>query len=135
MAIVALIALLVAAGGGFGFLAWQKTSEFERAQADLASAKAGFDKARLDLRKALQESAALGKEVTELKLTADQMRAERDSVRSFMVTEQSAGVRLRAELALAKEQVSYLSARAPASAVKGMPKAPVVQPAPAAKGR
>ena len=127
---VAIIAaVLVAAAGGW-FLTWQKTSELERVQADLNNAKQGLDKARGDLRKAQQESAALSKEVTELRISTDQMRAERDSVRAVIETEQAAGVRLRAELALAKEQVSYLSARAPA-AVKGMPRAPKA----AAKGQ
>jgi len=129
-AIVAIFALFAAAGGGF--LAWQKMGEVDRLQTDLNNTKSGLDKARGDLRKAQQDVAALTKEVTELKISTDQMRAERDSVRSVIETEQAAGVRLRAELALAKEQVSYLSARAPA-AVKGMPRAP--KAAPAAKGQ
>jgi hypothetical protein len=36
--------------------------------------------------------------------------------------EQATGVRLRAEAALAREQISYLSARAPKDVVKGMPR-------------
>ena len=120
-AIVAIFALFAAAGGGF--LAWQKMGDVDHLQADLNTTKSGLDKARADLRKAQQDAAALTKEVTELKISTDQMRAERDSVRSVIETEQTAGVRLRAELALAKEQVSYFSSRAPAL-VRGMPRTP-----------
>ena len=125
-AVFAVVALLAA--GAAGFIAWQQAHEVDRLQADLNNAKLGLDKARVDLRKAQQDAVALTKEVTELKISTDQMRAERDSVRSVIETEQAAGVRLRAELQLAKEQVSYLSARAPAGAVKGMPKAPKAAP-------
>ena len=121
-AILAVVALVAAAGAGF--FAWQKMGELERVQADLATTKAGLEKARGDLRKLQQDTAALGKEAGELKIAADQARAERDSVRTFMETEQANGVRLRAELALAKEQVSYLSARSSPGAVKGMPRTP-----------
>lgn len=120
-AIVAIFALFAAAGGGY--LAWQKMSEVDHLQADLNNTKSGLDKARADLRKAQQDATALTKEVTELKISTDQMRAERDAVRTAMENEQAAGVRLRAELALAKEQVSYFSSRAPAL-VRGMPKTP-----------
>ena len=119
--IIAAVAILVAAGAGF--LAWQKMGEVDRLQADLNNTKLGFDKARVDLRKAIQESAALNKEVIELRVATDQLRAERDAVRAVIETEQSAGVRMRSELALAKEQVSYFSSRAPAL-VRGMPKTP-----------
>lgn len=132
--IIVLVVLLAAAGAGY--FAWQKMGEVDRLQADLANAKSGLDKARGDLRKAQQETTALSKEVTELKISTDQMRADRDAVRTAMETEQAAGERLRAELALAKSQVSYLSARAPASAVQGMPRAPKVPVSqPAAKGK
>lgn len=120
-AIVAVVALVAAAG--VGFLAWQKMGEVDRLQTDLNKTKLGFDKARVDLRKAQQDVTALAKEVTELKISTDQMRADRDSVRSAMENEQTAGVRLRAELALAKEQVSYFSSRSPAL-VRGMPRTP-----------
>ena len=129
--IVTVIAVLAAAGAGF--VAWQKMSELDRLQGEFANVKLGFDKVRVDLRKAAQDSAVATKELTELRIAVDQLRAERDAVRTSLETEQSAGVRLRADLALAKEQVSYLSARAQPGAVKGMPRAPTTAPTPAAK--
>ena len=120
-AVLAVVALVAA--GAAGFIAWQQAHEVDRVQADLNNAKLGLDKARVDLRKAQQDAAALTKEVAELKISTDQMRADRDAVRTAMENEQAAGVRLRAELALAKEQVSYFSSRAPAL-VRGMPKTP-----------
>jgi len=121
---VAIIAVLLLAAAGGWFLTWQKMGELDRAQTELASAKLGLDKARADLRKLQQESAALTKEAAELKISTDQMRADRDAVRTAMENEQAAGVRLRADLALAKEQVSYLSSRSPANVVRGMPRTP-----------
>jgi hypothetical protein len=43
-------------------------------------------------------------------------------VRTSLETAQAAGEQLRADLALAKEQISYLSARASKDVVRGMPK-------------
>lgn len=120
--IVAVVAILGAGAGGF--FAWQQANEASKAQIELAGMKAGFDKARNELRKAQQDLNALTKDLTELKIASDHMRAERDAVRAVLETEQAVGVRLRAETALAKEQVSYLSARSSPSVVRGLPRGP-----------
>jgi hypothetical protein len=120
-AVLAVVALVAA--GGAGFIAWQQAREVDRVQVELNNTKLGLDKARVDLRKAQQDAAAATKEAAELKISTDQMRADRDSVRTAMENEQAAGVRLRADLALAKEQVSYFSSRAP-QLVRGMPRTP-----------
>ena len=121
-AVAAGVAVLVAAGAGF--LAWQKMSQADKLQAELTTVRAGLDKARVDERKARQDAAAAAKESKELKVAIDRLNQERDAVRSTIETEQANGVRLRAELALAKDQVSYLSARSSKDVVRGMPKAP-----------
>ena len=126
-AVAAGVAVLVAAGAGF--MAWQKMSQADKLQADLTMVRAELDKARVDVRKAQQDSAAAVKESKELKVAIERLNAERDSVRSTIENEQANGVRLRAELALAKDQVSYLSARTSKDVVRGMPKSPSQAPA------
>jgi len=118
--IVAVIAVL--ALGGAGFLVWQKNDELHRLKSELTGAQSGMDKARADLKKASHDVAAASKEAKELKVAAERLTTERDAVRASMENEQATGVRLRAELALAREQVSYLSARSPKEVVRGMPK-------------
>lgn len=120
VAVVAGLALLAAAGAGF--FAWQKMGEANRLKSELAAARSGLDKARADLKKAASDVAAVAKEAKELKVANERLSAERDTVRTSMETEQATGVRLRAELALAKDQVSYLSARTSKDVVRGMPK-------------
>jgi len=120
VAVVAALAVLAA--GGAGFLAWQNMVQLDRLQSELSTTRSGLDKARADLRKAAQELAAASKEAKDLKVATDRLTAERDAVRTSMENEQAAGVRLRAELALAKDQVSYFSARSSKEVVRGMPK-------------
>ena len=131
MGIVAAVA--VAAAAGAGFFAWKSMKDLEAAQTELNNAKNGLDKARRDLTKATQDSQAQSKAAADAKMSADQLRAELGSVRTVLETEQSAGVRIRQDMALLKEQVSYLSARSAPGVVKGMPKGPGSSaPAPAA---
>jgi chromosome segregation ATPase len=125
--VVAGIAVLAVAGAAF--FAWQKTSEADRLRSELTIARRDLDKARGDVKKAAQDVAAAAKEVKDLKVAAERLVAERDAVRTSLETAQAAGDQMRGELALAKDQVSYLSARSPKEVVRGMPKAP----APAAK--
>jgi uncharacterized protein (DUF3084 family) len=114
--------LAVAAALGAGFFAWQKTEEAGRLRSELTRTRSDLDKARADVKKAAQDVAAASKEAKELKVATERLTAERDTVRSSMEAEQATGVRLRAELSLAKDQVSYLSARSPKDVVRGMPK-------------
>jgi hypothetical protein len=76
------------------------------------------------MKKAAQEVAAANKESGQLKIATERLTAERDAVRKAMEDQQAAGVQMRADLALAKEQISYLSARTSKDVVRGMPKAP-----------
>jgi chromosome segregation ATPase len=122
VAVVGAFALLAAAGAGF--LAWQNTEQVGRLQTELDAAKSGLNKARGDLKQATQDLAAASKDAKELKLATERLTSERDQVRSALEKAQADGVNLRAELALAKEQVSYLSARSPKEVVRGMPRAP-----------
>lgn len=126
-AVVAGIAVLVAAGAGF--MAWQKMSQADKLQAELYTVRGELDKARVDVRKATQDAAMAAKESKELKVAVERLNQERDAVRSTIENEQANGVRLRAELALAKDQVSYLSVRTSKDVVRGMPKAPSQAPA------
>jgi uncharacterized protein (DUF3084 family) len=121
VAVVAVVAVLVA--GAAGFFAWRSTSQLDYLQSELNAAHSGLDKARTDLKKASQDLAVASKEAKDLKLMTERLTAERDGVRTSMENEQATGVRLRAELELAKDQISYLSARTSKDVVRGMPKA------------
>jgi uncharacterized protein (DUF3084 family) len=129
VAVVAGIAVLAVAG--VGFVAWQKAGEADRLQSELAIARSGLDKARADVKKAAQDVAAAAKESKELKVATERLTAERDAVRTSLETAQANGEQLRGELALAKDQVSYLSARSSKDVVRGMPSAPARKAAPA----
>lgn len=124
VAVVAGVAVLAAlAAGGAGYVAWQNTEQVGRLQSELETTKNAVLKVRGDLRQASQDVAAAAKESKELKVAAERLSAERDAVRASMENAQAAGERMRAELALAKEQISYFSARASKDVVRGMPKA------------
>ena len=123
-AINVVVGIAVLAALGAGFFGWQKMDEADRVRNQLSAARSDLDKARADLKKAAQEVAAAANEAKALKVTTERLTSERDTVRTSMETEQANGVRLREELALAKDQVSYLSARSSKDVVRGMPKAP-----------
>ena len=125
-AIVAVIALAVV--GAAGFFAWTKMSEVDRLRSELADTRGERDKARADLRKAAQDVASASKEAKELKVMTERLASERDTVRAAMENQQAAGERMRAELQLAKDQVSYLSARSSKDIVRGMPRTPTSTP-------
>jgi len=120
IATVAVVAVLAA--GGAGYFAWQNMGQLDRVQSELNTTKNGLSKMRGELKQAAQDLAAATKEAKDLKAEAARVSAERDAVRATIENEQASGVRLRAELALAREQISYLSARSPKDVVKAMPK-------------
>jgi hypothetical protein len=120
VAMVAGIAVLALAG--VGFLAWRNYDQAYNLRIELNSTKMGLEKARADLKKATSDFAAASKELTQLKVTSERAVAERDAVRKTMESEQATGVQLRSELQLAKEQLSYLTARTSKDVVRGMPK-------------
>jgi hypothetical protein len=127
--VVLILAIVVA--GGAGIFAWQKMADSDRYQAEARTLRGELEKARADLRKATADAANATKEASQLKIASERLTAERDAVRNSMAAEQATGEQLRAELALAKNQVSYLSARTSKDIVRGMPTAPVsVKPAP-----
>ena len=107
---------------GAGFFAWQKSMEADRLMSELTRTRQDLDKARADAKKAAVEVAAAAKETGMLKVTTERLSAERDAVRKAMEDQQAAGVQMREELALAKEQISYLTARTSKDVVRGMPK-------------
>lgn len=117
-------ALAVVAALGAGFFGWRSMAQLGDLQSELNATKSGLEKARGDLRKATQDLAVATKDVTNLKVAADRLTMERDAVRATIENEQATGVRLRAELDLAKDQISYLSARSTKEIVRGMPKSP-----------
>jgi len=120
VAIVAVLAVLAA--GAAGFFAWRTTAELNQLQSELNATRSGLDKARADLKKAAQEMAVVAKEAKESKAMVDRLTTERDAVRVSMENSQANGERMRAELELAKSQISYFSARASKDVVRGMPK-------------
>jgi hypothetical protein len=120
VAVVAGIAVLAVAAASF--FAWQKTTEADRAKAEAAVARAELDKARADARKAEQGAAAAAKEASQAKVASERLLSERDAVRTQLETALATGEQWRAELAVAKDQVSYLSARSSKDVVRGMPK-------------
>ena len=126
VSVVAVVAVLaVLAAGGAGYFAWQNMAQVERLQGELNATKSGVDKARADLRKATQDFAAASKDAKELKAAAERLTTERDAVRTSMENQQANVARLRADLELAKDQISYFSSRASKDVVRGMPKGTV----------
>ena len=120
VAVVAAVAVL--AVGGAGFFAWRSTTQLDRVQNDLSATQSNLEKTRSEVRKTQQELATVSNQAKELKVVADRLTAERDSVRAAIENEQATGVRLRAELELAKDQINYLASRSTKEIVRGMPK-------------
>jgi uncharacterized protein (DUF3084 family) len=118
--VVAAVAVLAVAG--VGFVAWRQYDQAHDLRIELNSTKMGLEKARADLKKATADFAAASKELSNLKVDSERAFAERDAVRKTMESEQANGVQIRAELQLAKEQLSYLTARTSKDVVRGMPK-------------
>jgi peptidoglycan hydrolase CwlO-like protein len=120
IAVVAVLAVVAAAGAGF--FAWRSTTQLDRVQNDLSATQSNLEKARSEVRRVQQELAAASNQAKELKVVADRLTAERDGVRASIENEQATGVRLRAELELAKDQINYLASRSTKEIVRGMPK-------------
>jgi chromosome segregation ATPase len=118
--LVAVLGVLAAAGAGY--FAWQSMGQIERLESEVNTGRSALSKARTDLKQATQERDAAAKEAKDLKIATDRLTAERDAVRKTLESEQATGVQLRAEAALAREQISYLSARLSKDVVRGMPK-------------
>ena len=113
MRIVALILALAAVGAAA--LAWHEHQELAETRAELAAAAGQLQKARAGLQAAQTELAALRKEAMAAKLATDQSQADLTAARSFLETEKAVTLRLREDLAKAKEQLADASRRPRAS--------------------
>ena len=122
VAIVAGLAVLAAVGAGV--YAWSKAEELDRVRGELAAARQEADRSRAEAGKVARESASAAKQAADMKVALDRLTSERDAVRTTMENAQAAGVQLRHELDIAKQQVSYFSARASKDVVRGMPRSP-----------
>lgn len=123
VSVITLVAgLAVIAAAGAGYFAWESTAQLGRVQNELEATKNSLNKLRIDTKQATQDLAVASKDAKELKIATDRLTGERDAVRKSLENEQAAGVQLRADLELAKLQVSYLSARTSKDVVRGMPK-------------
>jgi chromosome segregation ATPase len=118
--LVAALAGVIAVGAGF--FAWRSAAQIDQLQSELNTTKSNLDKARAEVRKMSQDLATASKDATALKVAFDRLNIERDAVRVAMENEQATGVRLRSELELAQDQVSYLASRSTKEIVRGMPK-------------
>ena len=109
--VVALAAALAA--GGF---AWQKHKELNEARAESMAQQVQLAKSRADLAKMGAEVEVLKKNVAEQKMEADKLRAELTTAQAFLEAEKALGLRLREDLAKAKEQLASASRARPAQA-------------------
>ena len=102
--VVAVVCALAAlAAGAF---AWQRGWAYAEASRDLAAANRELGSVRSDLAKTRAELERLQKEAVEQKIALEQMRVEVGQARSFIEAEKATGVRLRAELAEAKDELA-----------------------------
>lgn len=93
------------------YFAWSATGEAEKMRSEAATTKSQGDRARTELIAARNDLAKVQQELASLKISAEQVRAERDAVRKVLENEQATGVQLRQDIAAAKAQISNLSAR------------------------
>jgi hypothetical protein len=96
---------------GAGVFAWQRHEAAEAAAAQVAGLKAEAQKADADMKAARAERDALRKEMAELKLAADQMRAEIDTAKQFIEAERAVSARLREDLAMAAARLAMMASR------------------------
>jgi uncharacterized protein HemX len=107
---VALVLVVVGSAAG-GYFGWQQHQELGRTRTDLATTKAGLDKASADARAAKADATAARKELEEQKAALQQARSDADTVKAFLETEKAHSMRLQADLKLAREQMAYLRTR------------------------
>ncbi len=118
------VASVIAAVAAAGF-AWQRNQALEGTKLDLASANSQLEKAAASARTLEAAVDALRKESAGQKMALDQLRADLTTARAFLEAESSSSMRLREELARAKEQLASLSR---GRAVQAVPSPSVVQP-------
>lgn len=98
MAAVCTIAALAAAG-----FAWQRHEALAATEVELTRINAELQKASTDLRSKSAELEALRKQAAEQEMALGQLQAELAAAKSFVEAEKAVAVRLREELANAKE--------------------------------
>lgn len=109
-AAVALVLVVIGAAAG-GYFGWQQHQELGRTRADLATTKAGLDKASADARAAKADAMAARKELDDQKAALQQARSEAETAKTFLEGEKAHSARLQADLKLAREQMAYLRSR------------------------
>lgn len=107
--IVALVAIAAAAGAGY--YGWQQKQELERTAAELASTRAALSRATGELGKARQTLAEVVKELEQQQAANEKLKSDRDTAVAFLMQEKAYGERVRAELALAQQQIAFLRTR------------------------
>lgn len=128
-AALALVLVVIAAGAG-GFFGWQQHQELGRTKSELAQTRTSLDKASADARAAKTEAAAARKELEEQKAALQQARSEADALKVFLESEKAHSVRLQADLALAREQITFLRTRGAPAFAPSQQLPMVVRPAP-----
>ena len=105
------LAVLVLAMAGGGYLGWQEHQVLQSTRADLASTRASLDKAVVEARNAKTEADAARKAVEDQKAALEQAKSDADAAQKFLEMEKSHAARLQQELTLAREQIAYMNAR------------------------
>jgi len=103
---LAIAVIIAVAAAGF---AWQRHQALEEARTSLASANAQLQKTQVELRALGAEVAPLRKETAEQKAALEQQRVELAAAKGFLDAERASTIRIREELATAKEQIAFMS--------------------------
>jgi len=100
-AIASLVAVLAAAG-----FAWQRNGALEATRLELADANSRLQKAEARIKPLEATVETLRKESADRQQALDQLRGEFTNTRAFYEAERDMGLRLREELARAREQLA-----------------------------
>lgn len=113
--IVALVG--IAAAGGAGYYGWKQKLELDRTTAELTSTRAALSKATGELTKARETLVEVVKELQQQQAANEKLKSDRDTAVAFLMQEKAYGERVRAELALAQQQIAFLRTRGSSAAV------------------
>ena len=103
------LALAVIVALAAAVFAWQKNQALEETRVALAGANTQLQKTQAELKSISAEIAPLRKESAEQNAALEQLRAELNTAKVFLESERASMVRLREELAMAKEQIAFMS--------------------------
>ncbi|HET7671143.1 MAG TPA: hypothetical protein VFK84_12095 [Burkholderiales bacterium] len=113
--IVALVGIAAAAGAGY--YGWKQKLELDRTTAELTSTRAALSKATGELTKAKETLVEVVKELQQQQAANEKLKSDRDTAVAFLMQEKAYGERVRAELALAQQQIAFLRTRGSSAAV------------------